>query len=357
MAEDQFQERTEKATPRRREKAREEGKVARSNELNSAVILCLGMMTLYFMGPFLVAQIKQVMIFLFNEAPMIPVNRDTISEVFSSNIYKFFVVLGPFLVILALVAYGINVLQVGVMFSSKSLEPKFDKLNVVNGVKRIISVRSLFELVRDTVKLILIGAVGYLSIKAQVDGFYALSDNSVAVLAGTMGRVALKTSLQIGAVMLFLALLDYGYQKYDFEKSIRMSKQDIRDEMKDTEGSPQTKSRVKQIQRDMSRKRMMQEIPQADVVVTNPDHIAVALKYDQETMEAPMVVAKGERLIAAKIKEIARQAGVPIVENKPLARSLFSMCEVGSSVPEKLYRAVAEVLAYVYRMKHEGTAS
>lgn len=154
--------------------------------------------------------------------------------------------------------------------------------------------------------------------------------------------------------MLVLAILDYAYQKYDFEKSIRMSKQEIKDEYKDTEGSPQIKARVRQIQRDMSRRRMMQDVPKADVIITNPTHIAVALKYNPDEMDAPLVLAKGERLIAERIKEIARESGVPVVENRPLARALFSMCEVGSYVPTKLYRAVAEVLAYVYRLKGAG---
>jgi len=353
MAEDQFQERTEKATPRRREKAREEGKVARSQELSSAVILCLGIVAIYLLGPLLVSQMMQFMGYMFTEAPKMSADFDSVVALLTSNTLTFFFLLGPLLIILTLIAYGINVLQVGVIFSGKALEPKFDKLNFANGVKRLFSVRSLVELTRDVIKLTLIAAVGYMSIKSQVNTFFTLSDNSVAVFAGAMGKMALKTSLQIGIVILFLAILDYAYQKYDYEKGLRMSKQEIRDEMRDTEGSPQTKARIRQIQREMSRKRMMQAIPTADVVVTNPTHLAIALKYDQAQMEAPMVVAKGERLVAEKIKEIAREAGVPIVENKPLARALFNMCEIGSLVPGELYRAVAEILAYVYRLKGE----
>jgi flagellar biosynthetic protein FlhB len=355
MAEENYQERTEKATPRRRQKAREEGKVARSQELNSAVILCLGIVTIYIVGPLLLTQLKQFMAHVFMEAPSMSADFDSVIALFKSNILTFFLLMGPLLIVLVAIAYGINVLQVGMLFTAKPLEPKLDKLNIANGIKRLFSVRSLFQLARDVAKLAVVGIVGYLSIKSQVDTFYALSDNSVPVFAGAMGKMALKTSLQIGAAILLLALFDYAYQRYDFEKSIKMSKQEIRDELKDTEGSPQTKARVRQIQREMSRKRMMQEIPKADVVVTNPTHIAVALKYDHEEMEAPMVVAKGERLIAEKIKEIAVDAGVPIVENRPLARSLFNMCDIGSYVPAKLYRAVAEVLAYVYRLKQKAT--
>ena len=351
MAEEQFQERTEKATPRRREKAREEGRVARSQELNSAVILCLGSLILYFLGPNLVSQLKEFMTYSFSEAPLISITSDSLVAIFTSRIWAFFAMMGPIFGILALVAYGVNVLQVGVMFTTKPLEPKVDKLNIVSGFKRMVSVRSLFTLVRDVLKLALISFIGYKAITSNLDSFFLLSDNSVSVFAGAMGTTALITTLQISAVILILAVLDYAYQKYDFEKNIRMSKQDIRDEMKDTEGSPQVKSRIRQIQREMSRKRMMQEIPKADVVVTNPTHLAVALKYAPDEMESPMVLAKGERLVAQRIKDVARENDVPVVENKPLARALFQMCDVGSHVPAKLYRAVAEVLAYVYRLK------
>ncbi len=351
MADEQFQERTEKATPRRKQKAREEGKVCRSQELNSAVMLCLGASTLYVLGPMLADQLKELMTFVFSQAPLMNTTNESIMAFFSQRVINFFILLAPIFAILLIVAYGINLLQVGFLFTTKTLEPKLDKLDITKGIKKLLSVRSLVELTRDIIKISLIAYVGYKSITAELDTFYNLSDNSVAVFAGAMGKMALTTVLELGAVILILALFDYAFQKYDFEKNIKMSKQDIRDEMKDTEGSPQVKSRIRQIQREMSRKRMMEEIPKADVVVTNPTRIAVALKYDTDVMDAPMVVAKGERIIAAKIKEIAKAAGVPIVENRPLARALFRMCDIGSYVPAKLYRAVAEVLAYIYRQK------
>ncbi|MBN2227401.1 MAG: flagellar biosynthesis protein FlhB [candidate division Zixibacteria bacterium] len=351
MAEEQFQERTEKATPRRRQKAREEGRVARSQELNSAVMLCLGALTLYFVGPLLIDQLERFMVFSFAEAPNMQVTTDSLVAFFSSKILTFFAMMGPVMIILALTAYGVNVLQVGILFTGKPIEPKLDKLNFANGIKRLFSTRSLFILVRDVIKLALIAFVGYKVVVSQLDTFYMLSDNSVPVFAGTMGKIALTTTLKIGAVILILALFDYAFQKYDYEKNIRMSKQDIRDESKDTDGSPETKMRIRRMQREMSRKRMMQEIPDADVVITNPTHLAVALKYKPDYMDAPMVIAKGQRLVAQRIKEIAKDAGVPIVENKPLARALFELCDVGSYVPAKLYRAVAEVLAYVYRLQ------
>jgi len=193
--------------------------------------------------------------------------------------------------------------------------------------------------------------VAYKVIEGEFQSFFLLPDMSVRQLASRMGKLALVLSLKIGAVILIIAVLDYLYQRYEFEKSIRMSKQEIKDEYKDTEGSPQIKSRVRQIQREMARSRMMKAVPLADVVVTNPTHLAVALKYDQAKMKAPYVVAKGERLIAERIKKIARENNIPVVEDKPLARALFKMCDIGQMIPANLYRAIAELLAYVYKTK------
>ena len=195
MPEESFQERTEKATPRRRQKAREEGKVARSNELNSAVILCLGLTTVYFLGSYLTGEIQNVMKYIFSEAPSISCDSDSLIRFINNNMLNFFVVLGPIFVILAAIAYGINVLQVGVLFTTKPLEPKFDKLNIANGIKRLFSVRSLVELARDVIKLILIAVIGYLIIDSQIPVFFALSDHSINTFAGTMGTMALSSSI------------------------------------------------------------------------------------------------------------------------------------------------------------------
>ena len=193
--------------------------------------------------------------------------------------------------------------------------------------------------------------MAYNTIKGEFDSFFLLPDMSIPQFAATMGRMTLILALKMGAVIFIIAVLDYAYQKYEFEKSIRMSKQDLKDEYKDTEGSPQLKSRIRQVQRQMAQSRMMSAVPLADVVVTNPTHIAVALKYNPDDMDVPMVLAKGERLIAQKIKEIAREHGIPCVEDKPLARSLFKLCDVGDLIPANLFKAVAEVLAYVYKLK------
>jgi flagellar biosynthetic protein FlhB len=351
MPEQDFQERTEKATRRRREKARERGQVARSLELNSAAVICLGFLALYLMGPLVGTQIMQLMSSTMSNAPVIASADPTFVKVFGDNMLRFFAILLPVFAVMVVVAFGVNIAQVGFMVTPKALEPRFEKLNIAKGIKRILSLKSLVQLVRDTLKLIIVGAVAYLAIRGEFESFFLLPDQSVSQLATAMGKLALTLSLKIGLVILALAVLDYLYQKYEYEKSIRMSRQELKDEFKDTEGSPQLKSRIRQVQRELTRSRMMKAIPTADVVVTNPTEIAVALKYDPEETDAPYVIAKGERLIAQKIMEIARQHDVPIVENKPLARALFKMCDVGQVIPLNLYRAVAEVLAYVYRLK------
>ena len=351
MAGESNQERTEKATPRRRLKARDEGRVAKSMELNSALIILLGGMALYIMGTHLSGNLKQLMHYTMANAPLIAISDPTFAKMFGDNMLRFFITLGPVFAVMVVIGFGANVLQIGFRVSPKAMEPKFEKLDVLKGLKRLFSMQSAVKLVRDTIKLAAIGLVAYLAIASEFEDFFLLPDMSIPQLAMTMLKMSMWVAMKIGAAILVIAIIDFIYQKYEFEKSIRMTKQEIQDEFKDTEGSPQIKARVRQIRREAARKRMMDGVPTADVVITNPTQLAVALKYDQEMMNSPQVVAKGERLIAKKIREIAEKHGIPIVEDKPLARSLFKMCDIGDLVPEKLYRAVAEVLAYVYKLK------
>lgn len=356
MADEQFQERTEKATPHRRKKAREEGKVAKSTELNAAAMICLGFLTLWGMGPYLARQIQELMAFTMANAVMISTSDPTFIKVFTDTMMRFFVTTIPLFAVFVVIAIGVNVSQVGFVISTKSLEPKLDKLNLVSGAKKLISVRSLVNGIRDIIKLIVIGLVAFYSIRSELPLFFDLPEMTIVELAGTMGKLAAILALKIGGAFLVLAVLDYMHQKYQFEKSIKMSKQEIRQENKDTEGSPQLKARVRQIQREVSRSRMMSAVPTADVVVKNPTRLAVALKYDLDEMQAPTIVAKGARLVARKIIEIAQEHNIPVIEDKPLARALFKLCDVGQLVPMNLYRAVAELLAHVYRLKGKVTA-
>ncbi len=351
MAQDSFQERTEKATPRRRAKARDEGKVTKSLELNSAAIILLGFTTIYLLGPSLAGQAKQLMLYTMTNAPSIASSDITFQKMFGDSMMNFFSIMLPIFSVMIVIALGVNVAQVGLKISSKSMELKLDKLNFLEGLKKLFSTKSLVHLVRDSLKLLVFGIVAYYAIRGEFESFFLLADKPIAEITKTMGVLSLQVALKIGGMILVIGIIDYFFQKYELEKSIRMTKQEIKEEYKDTEGSPQIKSRIKQLQREMSKSRMMKAIPLADVVVTNPTHIAVALKYDQDEMNAPYVIAKGERLVAEKIKELAFKHGIPVLEDKPLARALFKMCDVGQMVPINLYRAIAEVMAYVYKLK------
>jgi flagellar biosynthetic protein FlhB len=351
VAEKPAQERTEKATPRRRQEARKEGKVARSQELSSIAILMFGLGSMYFIFPSTVGHLRELATWVFANAAAHNLTATNLGLYVKHVMTTFAIAVGPILLILSVIGLAANLLQVGVLFTPKPLEPKLDKLNVVRGLARLFSVRSLFELCKDVVKLSLIGIVGYFAVKSEMQHVQLLPDMSVAQITGFLGAGAFRVALKCSLMLAVLAIFDYAFQRWEYEKSIRMTKQEVKEEMKNTEGNPQIKTRIRQVQRDVAFRRMMSDVPKADVVVTNPTHIAVALKYDLDKMDAPRVVAKGQRLIAERIKEIAEESGVPVVENRPLAQALYKACEVGMQIPASLFRAVAEVLAYVYRLK------
>ncbi len=354
---DTAQERTEKATPRKIRRARREGQVARSTEMNSVIVISFGFLTIYLLGPILFNNIVSLMRESFVQAPMVTLTPASMPSLFSQRIFTYAAIIGPLILSLAVFAYAINVSQTGFMFSIKSLEPKFERFDIVKGFKRLISKRSMVEMLRDVIKIILITIVAYYTISGWLPKLMMLGDAGIGDYAAMLGKLSLILAIKISVVFLIVAVFDLAFQRYDYAKNLKMTKQEVREELKDTEGNPQLKGRVRQVQREMARQRMMTEIPKADVVVTNPTHLAVALKYDPREMAAPMVVAKGQRLIAQKIKEIARENGVPVVENKPLAQSLFKLVDVGNYIPNTLYRAVAEVLAYVYRQQETGGVS
>lgn len=353
MAENTGQEKTEQATPRKRQKAREEGQVAHSAELNSVVIIAFGIITIYLLGPTMFANLGNLMHNTLSQAPHALITTATVKNLFNDKILTFAVILGPILLSLAVFAYAVNVAQVGFLFSTKAIEPKLDKFNMAKGFKRLVSKRSLVQLIRDVFKTLLIAYIAYSCISGAVPEILKVADKTIGGYMSVLGKLSLSVTIRICLVLLVLALFDLAFQRFDHAQKLKMTKQEIREEMKDTEGNPQIKGRIRQVQREMARRRMISEVPKADVVVTNPTHLAVALQYDSDEMPAPMVIAKGQRLIAEQIKRIARENNVPIVENKPLARSLFKLVDVGQFIPSTLYKATAEVLAYIYRTKED----
>ncbi|MBD3169302.1 MAG: flagellar biosynthesis protein FlhB [candidate division Zixibacteria bacterium] len=345
------QDKTEEPTPRRISDARQEGQVAKSQELSSVAIIAAGVVTIFVFSSMFYNKVHSMFTGHFQNLGQIDISSESVYYTFQTWGFEYAKIVAPFFLLVSIVAFGISFLQVGPLFSSKAVEPKFDKLNIAKGAKNLVNAKKLFDLFRDSIKIVLIGIVAYVTLDAEMDNYIPLMDQSLGQVLTYGGTVAFKLAIRCVALLLILAILDYAYQKYNYKKSLRMTKQEVKDENKQYEGDPQVKSKIKRIQREQSKKRMLNDVQTADVVVTNPTHIAVALKYDTEKMNAPVVVAKGQRLIAEKIKEVAKKFKVPVVENKPLAQALFKYAEVGMEIPENLYKAVAEVLAYVYRLK------
>ncbi len=343
-------EKTEEATPKRKEEAKKKGQVAKSTEISSAFVILAGFCTLKLSGVGVYNELASYMTASFSS---LVTNDLTIHAVqllfFSVGIVIAKTVL-PILLIIMLISLVINFMQVGVIFSSEVLMPDFGKINPLSGFQRLFSKRSLVELAKALFKVGIIGYFIYRFAVIQTQDIPKLISMELIESLKLTGSLIIDLAFQIITVMMILAVFDYMYQWWDHNQNLKMSKQEVKEEMKQTEGNPQIKSKIREKQRAMAMQRMMQEIPKADVVVTNPTHLAIALKYEK-TMAAPVVLAKGQDFLAERIKQVAREHKVIVVENKPLARALYPAVEIGSVIPSELYQAVAEVLAYVYRLK------
>jgi flagellar biosynthetic protein FlhB len=263
----------------------------------------------------------------------------------------FILTISPLLAAVFITAILSNIVQVGFVLSGESIKPKLSKLDPIKGLGRLFSKQSFRELFKSLLKLAIVGGVAYLTIKAEMKNISLLGDMELNSIISFILLTIFKIFVRCTLAMIFLVVIDYAFQKWDYEKRMKMTKKEIKDELKRTEGDPLVKSRIRSIQMEMARKRMMQELPRADVVITNPTDLAVALKYDNSVMEAPKLLAKGSARIAKRIKELAEKHDIPIVENKELAQSLYSLVEIGQKIPPILYQAVAEVLAYIYKLK------
>lgn len=355
MAEgNQDQEKTEQPTPKRREEAKKKGQVAKSQEVASVTILFACLIFFYFNSTGMFEQVLDMMRWMFRESGSITINSANIQALMVGFIYRMFILLFPLFMVVVAAGMIANYLQVGFMFSTESIQPKLSKIDPIKGFQKFFSLKTLVELVKNIFKISVVGFIAYLVIKGEIKGLFPLMEQSVWGILTFIGGVAFKMVFVTCMALIVMAILDYVYQKWEFEKDLKMSKQEVKDEFKQTEGDPLVKARIKRLQREAARHRMMTNVPTADVVITNPTHIAVALKYDQEEMFAPKVVAKGRGFIAERIKEIARENGVTIVENKPVAQVLYKIVEVDEMIPENLYRAVAEILAYVYGLKADS---
>jgi flagellar biosynthesis protein FlhB len=344
-------EKTEKATPKRRSDERKKGRVAKSQDINTAFLLLFVLILLAVYG----SAMKDNMLGLFQHAFTEFINWDltekSVFELFKESLIEFAKIVGPVMLIAMIAGVASNLMQIGFLFTTEPLKFDLKKIDPIQGAKRIFSIRALVELLKSLLKITVIGTVTFVIIWQFKDEMLMTAFKDIDSSLAFFGRVTLIMGIAAIIALLFLAVFDYTYQRFDFEKNLRMSKQDIRDEYKNIEGDPLIKSKIKEKQRQIAMRRMMSEIPNADVVITNPTHFAIAIKYDENKASAPYVVAKGVDHIAFKIREVAKANNVMQVENKPLARSLYASVEIGEVVPEEFYQAVAEVLAYVYRME------
>ena len=352
MAETAGQEKTEKATSKKKETARNKGQVAISREVSSAMVLLASLGFFYFGGSWMFWNLSEIITRVFQNLGTLQFNTINDASVFSLEVLsRLLAILIPLLLPLAIFGLAANILQVGFKFSTEAISPKFNKLNPISGMKRLVSLKAFVELAKSILKLLFIGTIAYILVKSDMEAFPLLIHQEVGQILIFIARVSLKISFFVCLALVVLAVLDFLYQRWQHEKDLKMTKQEVKDEQKQTHGDPKVKGRIRSMQLEMARRRMMEAVPEADVVITNPTHLAIAIKFSAEEMMAPVVLAKGAGHVAQRIKEIAAEHQVPLVEDKPLAQALFKMVELGDYIPAELYRAVAEVLAYVYRLK------
>lgn len=344
-------EKTEKGTPKKYNDARQKGQVAKSAELASSIILVGTVSILMALGPFFHERVFALFGDIFRRQLSMEVTDANVMGLFANYVLQLLLILAPILIVTIIIALGTNYAQIGWLFTLQPLQPKFGKLNPLNGLKNLFGLRSIIELLKSSLKLLAVGTIVYVTIWAEHDKIMSLAYVPVADIFSYAASLTVRLGLLVGITLFVLAIGDYYYHKYEHDKSLKMSKQDIKDEHKNADGDPLIKGKIKEKQRRLALMRMMQEVPKADVIITNPTHFAVALQYDASKMDAPRVIAKGQDHMALRIRQIAKENGVMTMENKPLARALYQRTDIGDAVPADLFQAVAEVLAYVYRLK------
>ena len=350
MAED-FGDKTEAPTPRRRQEARDQGNIARSPDLTAAVLILGAMLLLNAYGPGLVMALRSVLEETLGAASFTAFDAgDTLSRVLRATMMVG-AAMAPLLIGVAVLAILVNILQVGLVLSGKGLKPNLAALSPAKGLGRIFGKgNGPVQFGLNALKMVAMAFAGYSAVRDRMGQIVTVQQLEFVQIFGLGAEIIYDIGIRIGVVLLVLAILDYAYKKWKIEQELKMSKQEVKYEMRRMEGDPQIKGRRRQIAMHAAQQRMKKDVPTADVVVTNPTEFAVALKYEHGTMHAPRVVAKGQGLMAQRIREIAIAHGVPILERKPLARALFKLCEVGHEIPEDFYSAVAEILAYVYEL-------
>lgn len=348
-------EKSEEPTPHKLRQAREKGQVAKSREITTAVLLLLSYFLFKYMGTFMWRELTLMVRSIFLQIQSMPTDFSYafVGYVFLLGFRGFFLAVSPIFAITFVAALITEALQTGFLFSFDPLSPRLERLNPMEGFKRIFSLKGLVETFKSILKIIIIFYIAWTAIREELPFIVVLMRASAWDIVQVGASIAYKIAIRVGFFYLLVALLDYFYRRWEYMRGLRMSRQEIKEEYKRLEGDPLIKQRMRDLQRQAAQQRMMAAVPQADVVVTNPTHIAVALKYQQAKMRAPVILAKGQRLIADEIRRLADEAGISIVENPPLAWSLFRTTKIGQEIPRELYQAVAEVLAYVYKLKKQ----
>lgn len=350
-------EKTEPATAKKLREARENGQVAKSKELTAAFDLIVLFLVLKIFISTVGNGFLEVFHYVYNMMPdfvdinAVDFSTTAVMSLFMSILAQCIKIVAPFFVFGLAITLIISILQVGWKITTKPMQPKLDRFNPINGFKRMFSKDSLFELAKSILKIVVIIYVAYDSIKDKADNIFLLYDIPLNQALALCGDVIINTGFKISLIYLVVGIADYIYQKWRFNEDMKMTKQEVKDEYKNIEGNPEIKGRQRQRMREASRRRMMQDVPKADVIITNPTHLSVAVKYDPDTAKAPVVLAKGEDYLAMKIREVARENNIKMIENKPLARMLYANVDIGQEIPPELYQAVAEILAMVYNTR------
>ena len=352
MAEQEGQEKTEVPTEKKRRESREEGQVAFSKELSSAALLAGIVLTLVTTSPTILDAMQKLMSQIFRDlAQRKELSIDSIFTLSGEILSIILPAFAPFAAVIIFAGIFASVLQVGVQITFKAISPKFNKISPLTGLKRLFSSQSLADFLKSMAKLIIVGFVGYLTYIEKITELNGLSVSTPESILIYNFTVVAEVAGKIVLALVAIAIFDYFYQRWHHEQQLMMTKQEVKDETKQTEGDPQLKARIRQIQREMSNARMMQEVPKADAVIVNPTHFSVAILYDRDVMSAPEVIAKGADHLALRMRTVARENNVPILERPELARDLYANVEIGDDIPERFYKAIAEILAFVYRLR------
>lgn len=343
-------EKTEAPSNKRRLDFRKKGQVVQSKEVQTAALFTIALLFWFFYLPIFWKKFTTLLFALWQSSGQFEITPSSIMNLSYWLMQQLAILIIPLFALVMVIAFFSSIFQFGWLFTTTPLTPDFSKMNPISGMARFFSKKSLLEVVKSLLKIGLIAFIGYSTVLNNFEEALILVDVSVVAAISFLGRIALVVFAKICALLIFLAFIDFMFLKWEMEEKMKMTKQELKEEFKETEGDPHVKAQIRSIQQEMARKRMMADVPKADVVVTNPTHISVAIQYDSDKMDAPLILAKGADFMAMRIREIARDNHIPIVENPPVARLLHNL-DVGEHIPEDLFKAVAEILAHVYTLK------